>query len=287
MDLFVCSVTLREVVDEGSRFPKRLRQLLCRVVKGIGADGLADALSKNETDPDNFDARLEADLRRMAPSLSIKANCPISDRTKFNNDLVIEADDALVCLEIEKGNLARFEFDVLKMQAFASRWKHELSGKPVFGAFVVPADNIVARHISGNTGESSHRYLARLCRLIAQIQMPQLEDILVVGYTPTAPLDKKSPGRGKRAGERQKRTKATDNLLVQQNGLLPEEILRDGLRGYPTDLIFRFRRQLADACPKLREKFNRNSRYLGYGIVGGSDRIRVIAGLPEGEAEPG
>ena len=273
MDLFVSSVTLREVIGESCRFPKGLRELLCGVVGGITAEELAGLLSKHEADRGNFDARLEANLRELNPSLHIRANCRISDRTKFDNDIVIDTDDALICLEVEKGNMSRFEFDILKMQAFATHRKREAPGKPVFGAFVVPADNIVGRHISGNTRESSYRYLTRLCRLVGQIETLGLEDILLIGYALTEPQGRtrRSPPRDKRA----KPAKETGKLLVEQNGLLPDEALRDGLRGYPTDLIFHLRSRLAEACLTLREKFNPNSRYLGYGLPDGSDDLYV------------
>lgn len=261
MKLFVRSATLREVIRDQDRFPTRLRQLICEAVADIDAEELEGLLAKHEADPGNFDGTVEANLRRLGPSLVVKANCRISDSTKFDNDIVIEADDALVCLEIEKGNTSRFEFDILKMQAFASRWKCELPGKPIFGAFVVPADNVVARHISGNARESSYRYLTRLFRLVGQIQPLHIEDILVVGYAMEMPQDEVG---------RNKRPKAPSGLLVQENGLLPEEALKAGLHGYPTDLIFYLRGRLAECCPTLRENFNPNARYLGYGLVGGS-----------------
>lgn len=268
MNLFVRSTTLRD--GDQDRFPTRFRQLLCDAVAGIGAEELEGLLAKHEADPGNFDAKVEANLRELDPSLAVKANCRISDSTKFDNDIVIEADDALVCLEIEKGNMSRFEFDILKMQAFASRWKRELPGKLIFGAFVVPADNVVARHISGNTRESSYRYLTRLFRLVGQIQPLHIEDILVVGYAMEMPQDEISRNKRKDSSGRKKRPKAASELLVQEEGLLPEEALKTGLHGYPTDLIFYLRGRLAECCPTLREKFNPNGPYLGYGLVGGS-----------------
>ena len=275
MSLPVRSMTLREANGQRSRFPKRLRQLICGVVEDIDAEEMPQLLSKHETDRGNLDGRIEASLRELDPSLLIKANCRISGRTRFDNDLVIEADDALVCLEIEKGYLSRFEFDVLKMQAFASSRKPDRRGKPVFGTFVVPTDNVVARHISGNSGESSFRYLVRLCRLIAQIQPLEVEDILIVGYAMKSARDEDAHGKGRREGGSRKRATATDNLVVQEKGLLPDRVLSSGLRGYATDLVFVLRSRLAAACPKLREKFNLNSRYLGYGLTNSSDVLYV------------
>ena len=273
MDLYVSSVTLREVIGESCCFPQELRDLLCGAVGGITAEELAGLLSKHEADRSNFDGRLETSLRELNPALRIKANCRISERTKFDNDIIIEADDALICLEVEKGNLSRFEFDILKMQAFAAHRKDDTPEKPVFGAFIVPADNIVGRHISGNTRESSYRYLNRLCRLVGQIETLGLEDILLLGYALSEPQ-----GRARRSrprGNGAKPAKVTSELLVQREGLLPEEALRDALRGYPTGLILHLRGCLAKACPGLREKLNPNSRYLGYGLLDGSDDLYV------------
>ena len=275
MNLSVRSTTLREANGEPGRFPKRLGQLICRAVAGIDAEEMSDLLSKHETDPGNFDGKIEARLRELDGALVIDANCRISDRTKFDNDLVIEADDALVCLEIEKGNVSRFEFDILKMQAFAGSRKRQHCGKPIFGAFVVPADNIVARHISGNPRESSFHYLTRLSHLVAEIEPLHLEDILIVGYAMKSARDEDAHGKRRKKRASSKRPGATDNLVVQEKGLLSDKVLSSGLRGYPTDLVFALRSRLAAACPRIREKFNFNSRYVGYGLTNSSDVLYV------------
>jgi hypothetical protein len=275
MSLSVRSETLREVVGERSRFPGDLRELLCRAVEAIGAEELPELLSRHEADPANFDGKVEANLRAIAPLLAIKANCQVSGQAKFNNDLVIGADDAMVCLEIEKGSLSRFEFDILKMQAFASSRGPAEANKPVFGAFLVPDDNLVARHISGNSRESSYRYLARLCRLVAQIRPLHLEDILIVGYAMSAPQDVGEHRATRGKGTQPEHTRPPSDVLVCEAGLLPEEVIEDRFRGYPTGLVLHLRRRLAEACPKLREKLNPNSRYLGYGLAGGSDDVYI------------
>ena len=78
MNLFVRSVTLREVIGDEGRFPTRLRQPICDAVAGIGAEELAGLLAKHEADPGNFDGMVEANLRRLNSSLAVKANCRIS-----------------------------------------------------------------------------------------------------------------------------------------------------------------------------------------------------------------
>ncbi len=275
MGLFIRSTTLREVTGKPDRFPGRVREVLRQALENIEPSELTELLAKHESDRGNFDGTVEANLRHLAPSLAITANHRISDQTKFDNDLILETDEALVCLEIEKGNTSRFEFDILKMQAFSSNRKPVSRGKPVFGAFVVPADNIVARHISGNARESSFRYLTRLCRLVGQIQPLHVEDILIVGYAMTAQPEDKRQKEGLVKGTRSDRTKATSNVLVQDKGLLPEEVVRGALHAYPIDLLLDLRKRLAKGCPDLREKLNRSSRYLGYGLVGSSDDLYV------------
>ncbi len=64
------------------------------------------------------------------------------------------------------------------------------------------------------------------------------------------------------------------NVVIAEAGLLPDEIMWDVLKDYPQELVAGLRKRLAAECPKLREKINRNSRYLGYSN-GGSDAIYV------------
>ena len=64
------------------------------------------------------------------------------------------------------------------------------------------------------------------------------------------------------------------NVVIADAGLLPDEILWDVLKDYPQELVAGLRKRLTADCPKLREKFNRKSRYLGYSN-GGSDAIYV------------
>ncbi len=276
MNLEVRSVTVREVAGGGSLFPGEMNDLLCTAVSAISVEELQKLMDKHESDPANFDGRLEEIIRSMRPDLTVHANHRVFGGAKFNNDLVIETDGAVVCLEIEKSHLARLEFDVLKMQAFASQWLAKQPGAKVYGAFMVPADNVVARHISGNARESSYRYLQRLSRLVAQVDPLLLDDVLIVGYASPMP-DEQVTQRELKA---MKKTPMNDggknsgNVVIADAGLLPEELLWDVLKGYPQELVGELRKRLADECPKLREKINRSSRYLGYSN-GGSDAVYV------------
>ena len=233
---------------------------------------MEELLGRHESDPANFDGAIEQNLRAVNRDIVLKANCPVSAKTRFNVDLIIEEDGSQVCLEIEKGQLSRFEFDILKMQAFASKWRLGRSEGEIFGAFLIPADNIVARHISGNARESSYQYLRRLFRLVVQIEPLLLDDILLVGYGSSVPQEKQMP-------KRQKDTKikeaSSGNLVFPETGLLSDETLRSTLASHTLDTVMQFRNLLSAKCVGLREKLNRNSRYLGYATGERSDGLYV------------
>ncbi len=65
-----------------------------------------------------------------------------------------------------------------------------------------------------------------------------------------------------------------ENVVIADAGLLPEEFLWDVFKDYPQKLVGNLRKRLEDEFPKLREKINRNSRYLGYS-KGRSDAMYV------------
>ncbi len=276
MGLRVCSVTVREVAGDRSLFPGAINDLLCKAVSSISAKELQTLMDKHESDPANFDGRIEEIIRSMQPSLTLHSNHRVFEGAKFNNDLVLETDDASVCLEIEKSPLARFEFDILKMQVFASQWLVKRPGAKAYGAFIVPSDNVVARHISGNPHESSYRYLHRLSRLVAHIDPFILEDVLIVGYGVSVPNEQvtQEQPKGVKKTPLNVEGKNSRNVVIADAGLLPEEFLWDVLKDYPQELVGELRKRLAAECPKFHEKINRNSRYLGYSN-GGSDAMYV------------
>ncbi len=275
MGLGVCSVTVRAAAGGRDQFPRAMNDLLCKAVSTISADELQTLMGKHESDSANFDARIEEIIRSMQPDMTVHANHRVFDGAKFDNDLVLETDDALVCLEIEKSPRARFEFDILKMQVFGSQWLAKRPDAKVYGAFIVPADNVVARHISGNSRESSYKYLQRLSRLVAQIDPLILEDVLIVGYS-TSITDEEAiqehPSGVKKTSPKAK-SKYSQNVVTGA-GLRPEELLWDVLKGYPQELVNKLRKRLAAEFPGLREKINRRKRYLGYANRG-SDAIYV------------
>lgn len=267
MNVGVCSTTFHETGNGNSLFPAQLRDQVCEAVQQITVRQLKELGGLHETAPSNLDGTIEANLRSLDPALQIRSNSRVSPRTRFNADLVIETDDAVVSLEVEKGKLARFELDILKMQAFAFRGHGRLPDRRCFGAFIVPADNVVARHISGNARESSFQYLRRLSRLVLDLGPTFLRDILVVGYDALTDI-------GQRKGARPRpRQQPEREPLVSPS----EEVIARALQGYPArgrELVLELRRRLKAEFRELREKYNPNSRYLGY-AVGRSDALYV------------
>jgi len=266
MGLSVDSFLMSEILGQASAFPKRVRQCLCDAVQSVSVEDMAELATRHESDRENFDGVVERNLRKLLPGSSIAANVRVSGRMRFDNDLVVETDSNAICVEIEKGNMSRFEFDILKMQAFADARRGGDRTSKAYGAFVVPMDNIVARHITGNTNESSFEYLKRLARLVGQIVQTSVADILVVGYGISAPTV--PPKKGKSA--------TTDNVVIaDRGGLLPDEVLAGVFHDRPMDLVRELRKALLTACPSLREKINRNTLYLGYAREGRGDALYV------------
>lgn len=134
-------------------------------------------------------------------------------------------------------------------------------GSLIYGAFVVPADNVIASHISGNRKESSFKYLTRLSRLVRLIQPSSLCDILIIGYSTTElNTDVESSKR-----LRDKPDSPQDSYLIKgDEGLLELNTIKQKLHGYPLGLAIQIRDQLASKIPTLHEKLNVNSKYLGY-----------------------
>jgi hypothetical protein len=280
MNLFTYSTTLHEAAGNSSRFPTTLRQKIFQSVEQITTDDMNELLSKHESDPGNFDGRIEANLKKILPKASIKANQRVSNKTRFNSDIVIHIGDASVCLEIEKGYMSRFEFDILKMQTFASTLHQKYPNRRMFGAFIVPADNVVASHISGNSNESSYKYLTRLSRLVAQITPPLIVDILIVGYSTSdlkasvAPTEKRKSASAKRTVHRDITT-INRYLVNSDEGAKGLTDIKQKLIIYPLEFVLALRSRLASEFPSLYEKVNYRSPYLGYSNGNQSDALYV------------
>jgi len=210
MNLCICHTTLRKICVNESTFPAGLRQRICQSVcesvEDIPVEEMPDFWKKHETDADNFDSRIEAHIRsHSSGDITIFADHPVSNQTRFNCDLAFYRGNDSVCLEIEKGDKARFELDILKMQVFADTELRKTPQRQAYGAFVVPKDNVVASHITGDHRESSYEYLTRLSRLLCEMQSLPLSDILIVGYASGLGSKTEPKKRNRRKSNRQQK----------------------------------------------------------------------------------
>ena len=64
-------------------------------------------------------------------------------------------------------------------------------------------------------------------------------------------------------------------VIRAKRGLLSDRTWRRTLKGYPTSLICQIRERLLKKIAGLTEKFNSNSRYLGYWIGDDKDRVYI------------
>jgi len=274
MDLFLCDTTFREIAGDKSTFPESLRRIILQSVQRIPIEDMEQLLDRHEADANNFDRRIESHLREaVSPDVRIYNNHRVSRETRFNSDIVIDAPSTSVCIEIEKGYMSRFELDILKMQAHASTSQEKDNRAEVHGVFIVPADNVVANHISGNSRESSFKYVTRLSRLVVNIKPRLLQDILVVGYS-TSPFAWEPTITRSQNPTRVKRRPGKSAVDVG-TPLVDVDTIRQKLSGYPLTLIVQLRDRLISAFPDLREKLNPKSRYLGYANDGQSDAVYV------------
>lgn len=153
--------TVLERSEGESPFPSAIRIALVEVLNAIDKETAAFALSQPEHSRENFDNLVLKHLRnRLPPDFSIKEKTHVTLDTRFENDFDISGPDFVISVEIEKGNRARIDLDIRKMEAFARQ-----SQKPAFGVFVVPSNNQLDRSISGNSQESSFDYVCRTLRL--------------------------------------------------------------------------------------------------------------------------
>jgi hypothetical protein len=142
--------TILELSQGESPFPSAIRIALLEVLNAIDTEAAAFALSQPEHSKSNFDALVFELLRNRLPrQFSIERKTHVSIDTRHENDFAIMGPDFAVSVEVEKGDRARFDLDIRKMEAFARR----RSPKPAFGAFVVPSNNRLDRSISGNSLE--------------------------------------------------------------------------------------------------------------------------------------
>ena len=153
--------TLLELSQRKSQFPPAVRSGLLEALQSIDEAEAATALGKPEHSNDNLDELIFQRLRRQLPAdLSIDRKDHVSSGTRFENDFTIRGPDFAISVEVEKGDRARLDLDVRKMEAFSRETTHA-----AFGVFLVPLNNRLDRSISGNTRESSFDYVRRTLRL--------------------------------------------------------------------------------------------------------------------------
>jgi len=75
-------------------------------------------------------------------------------------------------------------------------------------------------------------------------------------------------------GVRVKSSSRGKSIVGSESGLLPDDVIEQQLRGYPTELVLYLRTRLAERCTGLREKLNVRQRYLGY-ATGPTDALYV------------
>ena len=142
--------TLLELSGGESSFPSAVRDGLVEVLSEINEKEALIALGQPEHSKANFDGLIFERLSNRLPTgISLVRKAHVSSDTRFENDFAISGPDFAVSVEIEKGDRARLDLDIGKMEAFARQ-----SPKPAFGVFVVPSNNRLDRSISGNSKES-------------------------------------------------------------------------------------------------------------------------------------
>lgn len=155
--------TLVELSRGESLFPSLVRDNLVTVLGEIDEKEALIALSQPEHSKANFDTLVLERLRNRLPTaFSIERKAQVFTDTRHENDFSIIGSDFAISVEIEKGDRARLDLDIRKMEAFARQ-----SPKLAFGVFVVPSNNRLDRSISGNSQESSFDYVCRTLRLSA------------------------------------------------------------------------------------------------------------------------
>lgn len=153
--------TFLELSKGKSLFPSVVRVALAEALNAIDQKEVAIALNQPEHVEGNFDNLVLARLRTQLPTgFSIERKAQVLPDSRFENDFTISGPNSAISVEIEKGDRARLDLDIRKMEAFA---RH--SPKSTFGVFIVPLNNRLDRSISGNTRESSFDYLCRTLRL--------------------------------------------------------------------------------------------------------------------------
>ncbi len=264
------SFTMREAVGLSPAFPAWLRSALVATIEKMSEAEVCAALARGEHDSGNFDSLLHDRLRdALADGWRARRSERVSGAPRFLNDGTFEGDGVQVSLEIEKGDRGRFDLDLLKMLAFASR-RHP---SPCFGVLVVPLEGGLPRDVTGTAGQTAFAYLRRTARLLWETPRENLEDLLVIGFSTGAPaeeslLDGGEDSRRVRPAARIRRVEGTQSLDLESIGRLVGGRLGDVVTRSTT--LLRLRAGVLRRVPGLQEKLYPDTRhaYLSYAIEG-------------------
>jgi len=101
----------------------------------------------------------------------------VTEKSKFDLDLLISGPNWRVAVLIEGGKAARVDLDLLKFIAWG---KKEDNASTSFVAFIA-SDKLLLRNITGTRSETAFDYLVRL-RALFSAAAPKVADLLAVEF---------------------------------------------------------------------------------------------------------
>ncbi|OGP82087.1 MAG: hypothetical protein A2Y95_04895 [Deltaproteobacteria bacterium RBG_13_65_10] len=257
--------TMREKVNLEPSFPADLRACLVATIDSLSLGEALAALRRREHEPDNFDGLLAGRLTARLPTQwRLRRTERVAEGPGFKNDFSLLAAGGAVSVEIEKKERGRFDLDLMKMLAFATR-HHPV---PAFGVLVVSSSRILPSDVAGNHRETAFDYLKRTLALLWRSHRGNLEDVLVIGYDEGEGTELRLPEIPPSSGDRP--TSTGPDIVKGTQGLGLDEIAR--MVGGPLGEVFRrspalseIRRVVLHGRAVVTEKLNRGPvKYLGY-----------------------
>ena len=77
--LSICDTTLQEINNRESRFPLNIRNSISQAISDIPIGDIDELFKRHESNPDNFDGRVEHNLKTLLPETNILNNHRISN----------------------------------------------------------------------------------------------------------------------------------------------------------------------------------------------------------------
>jgi hypothetical protein len=145
---------------------------------------LEDVVKKISPVKDTRDTKLPEKVIKETKSWLEAAGCGVDQNVKvpptnFTLDLLIRDERFWVASEIETGEGARIELDLLKLTAFAKRTQ-KTRNWPIYGWLLV-SDKFLLRTTTGTPNETGFSYVRRVLRLL-DLHQSGLDDLLVVEF---------------------------------------------------------------------------------------------------------